>query len=71
MIAGGRHLTVSRPVGRAVPATVIRAGVHVLGAARSPIAGDCHLTVSLDQGEWAWEGGRQVPATGVTSVVRK
>jgi hypothetical protein len=26
---------------------------------------------SLDQGEWAWEGGRQVPATGVTSVVRK
>jgi hypothetical protein len=56
--AGGCHLTVSRPVGRAVPATVVRAGVHVLGAARSPIAGDGHLTVSRP-------AGRAVPAIAI------
>ena len=56
--AGGCHLTVSRPVGRAVPATVIRAGVSVLGAASSPIAGDRHLTVSRP-------ASRAVPAIAI------
>ena len=68
VIAGGCHLTVSRPVGRAVPATVIRAGVHVLGAARSPTAGDCHLTVSRPAGRavpaMAIRAGRVTPTAG-------
>ena len=68
VIAGGCHLTVSRPVGRAVPATVIRAGVHVLGAARSPIAGDCLLTVSRPAGRavpaMAIRAGRVTPTAG-------
>ena len=43
-IAGDRQLTVSRPAGRAVLAGVIRAGVRVLGAAWSLIAGDGQST---------------------------